>query len=356
MGHPKVDNRTPYAFEALYVADEEGRPVVAVIVKATYGIARDGKLALASEQQPVLLAGVCNGDPDVSSWRFEPEFAFVKPATDVVLVGHAQARHAQTTELLVSLQVAQLKKTLLVSGDREWQSRWLGAKPSEPVPFEKIPLLWERAFGGWDRSAEDPAKHRCEPFNPVGIGFRLRGAELKEGAPLPNIEDPDDRQTSFTGRAKPIGVGFIGPNWKPRSDFAGTYDAAWDKQRKPLLPRDFDRRFFNAAAPGLIAAGHLRGDESVVVTNVTPSGSLKFALPAPPPPRCKLEFVHKPDETLDGVLDTVVIDADLERVILTWRAHTLLRDGPHDVRSYLVAGSQDPLWTRTSARAPGARK
>jgi hypothetical protein len=165
MGHPQVENRTPFVFEPLHVADEEGRPVVATLVKGTFDLLAGGKLAVAPEQQPALFAGVFHGEPDVSSYRFEPEFAFVKPATDVALVGHAHARTKGQTQTLVRFQVGALSKEVLVTGDRVWQARWIGKRPSEPAPFERIPLQWERAFGGWDRTAEDPNDHVFEPRN-----------------------------------------------------------------------------------------------------------------------------------------------------------------------------------------------
>jgi hypothetical protein len=251
---------------------------------------------------------------------------------------------------LVTFKVGALAKVVLVTGDRVWQARWLGKRPSEPAPFEKIQLKWELAFGGWDRSSKDPNEHTFERRNPVGVGYRERFAPFVENSPLPNVEDPDDRQTGWSGNAKPAGFGVVGPNWHPRAKFAGTYGAQWDKTRKPLLPTDFDRRFFNCAAPGLTAKGFLRGDEPVIVQNAS-AAPLAFTLPGMPPPRCRLTFRHKPDETLDTQLDTVVVDTDLMRVILTWRAHTLLRDGPLDVRSYLIASAGDSVWTRASSTA-----
>lgn len=347
MTHPSVDNRTGFVFEPLFVADEEGRPVVAALIKATYDLRPSGGLQLAPEQQPALFAGVFHGEPDVSSYRFEPEFAFVKPATDVALIGHACARARNQTEALVTLRVADLTREVLVSGDRAWESRWLGKRPSAPAAFEKIPLVWERAFGGWDRSAADATKHSFEPRNPVGVGYRAKFASFEEGAKLPNLEAPDERLTSWTGRVTPAGFGFVGPNWMPRAKFAGTYDEAWSKSRKPKLPSDFDRRFFNSAAPGLTAKGFLAGDESVAIDGVAPT-PLKFALPGERPPRCRLTFRHKDDELLEPRLDSVVLDMDRMRVVLTWRAHTGLRDGPLDVRSFLVAKAGDALWTRAT--------
>lgn len=347
MAHPHVDNRTPWMCELLHVADEEGRPVVAVIVKGTFDVSASGLVTEAVEQQPVMFAGAFHGDPEHSSYRFEPDFAFVKPATDVSLVGHAHATRAKQVETLVKFSVGELSREILVTGERTWQSRWIGARASDPLPFERIPLVWERAFGGWDRSAEDPAKHSFEPRNPVGVGYRARGAELVEGSPLPNIEDPDDRLTRYTGRVVPAGLGVVGASWKPRARLAGTYDEAWSQSRKPRLPVDFDRRFFNCAAPGLTAAGYLRGDETVSVVNASPA-PLKFRLPGRPNPRVRLVLRNAEDVLLDTQLDTVVVDADRMRVILTWRTHATLRDGPLDVRSALVASPESPAFGRAA--------
>src|SRR5215469_9031201 len=117
-----------------------------------------------------------------------------------------------------------------------------------------MPLLYERAFGGWDCTDEDPQKHRYEPRNPAGTGFRHTHRAEDEFA-LPNIEDPAQPFRTYGERPPPAGFGFIAANWLPRLSFAGTYDRAWDDERKPLLPTDFDRRFFNGASTGLIAPG-----------------------------------------------------------------------------------------------------
>src|SRR5262249_10689585 len=110
MGHPSVRNETPFAFEALFLADEEGRPLVVPVVKATYVIhPRDG-LALAEKPTPVSVGGQFWGEPDKSSYKYEPEFAFIKPATDVVLIGHAHAPRPGATEVNVALRVGPLEK------------------------------------------------------------------------------------------------------------------------------------------------------------------------------------------------------------------------------------------------------
>ncbi|EYF06837.1 DUF2169 family type VI secretion system accessory protein [Chondromyces apiculatus] len=342
MGHPEVDNRTSFALELLFLLDEEGRPLLVPLVQATYAIVPGRGLELAPEQVAPSLTGETWGkDAAVSSYRIEPAFAFIKPATDVVLLGHAHARRA--TEAYVAFKVGPVGKTLKVVGDRYWVRSGNAITPTRPTPFESIPLTYERAFGGWDRSDPDPAKHTLDARNPVGTGFRVPGGPFEEGVALPNLEDPADPVKTWGQAVTPAGVGFTSPNWQPRAARAGTYDEAWRKERMPLLARDFDRRFFNAASPGLVASGYLRGDEPVSVEGASVMGRLSFRLPGVLPPRCQVSLVNRGDEEVALKLDTVIIDADADRVLLQWRGHTVLRDGPHDVRAVLVERAEQAL-------------
>ena len=150
--------------------------------------------------------------------------------------------------------------------------------------------------------------------------------------------------TSPTDRGTPVGFGFVGGEWHPRAQFAGTYDEAWTTTRAPLLPKDFDRRFFNAASHGLVAPGYLRGDEWVQAFGVTPEGRWEFRLPNVDAPTVTLAVRLRGDVLLQTNLDTVIVDADARQLTLIWRAFTTLRSGPHDVSAIRIA-------TTTTVRA-----
>jgi len=339
MGHPEVDNKTPFAFEALHLVDEEFRPLLVPLVKATFQIGRNGQCTLAETQIPPDLAGTFWGeDGETSSYKYEPEVAFMKPATDVVVVGHAWAPRKDTTEMRVGVRVGPVSKEALVSGDRVWFRTAGATSTTRPLPFEKIPLVYERAYGGWDRTHPDEHKHTCEPRNPVGVGYRGSGG-FEEGLRVPNVEDLRAPVKSLGDRPPPAGFGFTSPHWKPRAALAGTYDEAWAKTRSPLLAKDFDRRHLNAASPGLVAPGYLRGDESVVTMGMRPEGTLSFALPGVRPPDVRVGLVDggAPKE-LALKLDTIIIEPDDLRVMLLWRGNLVLRTGPHDVRTIEVLG------------------
>ena len=236
MPHIDVRNRTGYAFDAVALADEEGVPQYVALVQARYEVAADGALRLLPQQPPPDIGGQCHGDPEVSSVRIEPQMAYRKLATDVVLLGHAHAAAMSRTQGQVGIAIGPMRKVARVTGDRVL-SRSLGRYTiSPPAPFERLPLIYERAFGGWDRRDPDPLKHRCEPRNPVGTGFRSAPHSADDEVRLPNFEDPSEPFRAYGDTPAPVGFGFVSPNWQPRLAYSGTYDAEWAHTRRPLLP------------------------------------------------------------------------------------------------------------------------
>lgn len=333
MAHPEIENRTSFALTHLFLSDEEARSVLVVVVQASYDIDPGrGLVPAANQPEPELEGETWGKDSAVSSYRWEPVFAFVKPATDVVLLGHALPSRLGASETQVVFRVGPVGKVLRVVGDRWWVKSAGAIAATAARPFDRIPLTYERAFGGWDRSHADPAQHAFEARNPIGCGFRMPSGAFQEGIALPNIEDPGDPLRTWGQVVTPTGVGFTSPHWWPRPLLAGTYDEDWQRERMPRLPKDFDRRFFQGASPGLVAPGYLRGDEPVLVEGASAFRRLSFQLPARPAPECRIRLRN--DEVCPKMeLDTVVIDADLPRVVLQYRGHVVLREGPHEVRA-----------------------
>jgi hypothetical protein len=337
MGHPQIENLTPFAVECLFVSDEEGRPIIAPIVKGTYRIGNGGTVTLAPDQVPVNLMGKRTAPSDDSSYEYEPETAFCKATTDVVLIAHAHVARGLARELDVSLKVGPLHKTVRVTGDRTWNKRLTGRiVATDPTPFESMALVYERAFGGWDRSRPDAQRYAFEPRNPVGTGFVARGSGFREGVSLPNLENPKHTIQAFGDTVAPAAFGFVGPDWQPRCTLAGTYDEAWRRERMPLLPRNFDRRFFNAATPDLVAPGYLRGNEPVHISNVSPRGDMRFDLPAVPPPRCDVYLRGGAHHMLETNLDTVIVNARERALLLIWRSAKPILAEPHHLRALVT--------------------
>ena len=84
----------------------------------------------------------------MSSIAYASDLAIGKASTDVVLTGSAYPQQAGGTgEGEVGVQVGGIRATARVFGDREWQSALGVTRMSRPEPFERIPLIYERAAG-----------------------------------------------------------------------------------------------------------------------------------------------------------------------------------------------------------------
>jgi len=315
----EIANHTPFAAAIAPSMDKNGVDWANVSVKGTFDLGGATPPPISEEQVPIWEGDQHWADPALTGIRYASDLGPAKTGTDVALLGHAYPKGVRGIAVDVGLQVGTLRKAVRVFGDRRWVNAALSWVPSKPIEFERMPLVWERAFGGRDESHPDKAKHAFEARNPVGTGFVESGAkERLDGLALPNLEDINQLITGWKSRPPPACFGFIGPSWLPRSKLTGTYDEAWQKNRLPHLPKDFDERFHNAAIPELIARPHLVGGERVSVVGATPQGHLAFELP-----RVRLRvtaFIRGKESTLSPVLDMVVIEPDERRVSLTWRA------------------------------------
>jgi hypothetical protein len=308
-------NKTPFVAERFAMHDLAGRDTLVIVVKCTYTI-REGKpLEVAEVQVPIQLADECWGKPGESSVRYESDVVPRKTGTDVVMLGHAYAERGKAAEVDVSLAVGPLRRTIRVYGDRHWKKTMAGAHISPPEPFDRLALVYERAYGGMDLTASQPEQ---EVRNPVGRGFIARESKQNfDGLALPNLEDPARLIKRSSDRPAPVGFGFVGRHWQPRRALAGTYDDAWKANRAPLLPADFSEDYFNGAPAGLVSRPHLQGNESVRVINASRRSPLSFSLETARP---ALRMLMGEDPfSLEVTLDTLLIEPDLERVVMVWR-------------------------------------
>ena len=315
----QILNKTPFEAALALNTDQDGTEKVTVAIKGTFKIPpRHGDVRLANEQFPVLYTNEYYGEPGKSSIKYPADLDLEKINTDIGLVGIAHSPADRPVKrLLVSLKVGTLKKTIMVTGDRYWKKRALlpGFYMTDPIPFKEMPLIYERAFGGVDRTHKNEKKHGWDKKNPIGTGFRLNNNTL-ENHRLPNMEAPDHLISHWKDKPPVAGYGFIEGSWEARLQFAGTYDDRWLENQSPLLPMDFDVRFFNAAPPDLIAKKFLKGGESVQMVNLSQKGILEFNLP-----KLEISLMFRLGETRNhqkADLRTVVFEPDLDRFYMLW--------------------------------------
>jgi hypothetical protein len=319
-------NNTGYAAAEAVLMDTDGREVFLVVAKASFRWQPDGSLQPIEPAPPVVSTDLFAGPPATSGLLVAGEQTLPKPRVDFLIQGEI-VRDTPTEQVDCTLEIGnRLVKSVRVFGDRHWRHGAGGSMvPSRPRPFVRMPIEWQRSFGGAD--PDDPS---ClDRRNPIGRGVRRRVATL-EGHPVPNFEDPAAPILDAHKPQAPVGWGPIAPHWQSRSELAGTYDARWQAERFPLLPLDFDRAFLNVAPRDQQLERYQPGAE-VRLTGFTPRRREWFVLPEWAPLVTVVDartIIEVPSR-----VDTVVAEPMEQRLTLVARAvHT-----PQDVQALATA-------------------
>jgi hypothetical protein len=268
-----VANASPFAALGCAYVAPDGLDVVLVAVKATFVQRADGRWVVADEQVEVRAGDVANfPDATDSSVRYPADSTYLKRGTDVVIVGEAISPKP-VTHLDVAARVRDRTVVLRVHGERLYYRGAMGVAVGPAAPFERKPIVYERAYGG-----TDPSGSALDPRNPVGRAFAKNAASLVD-TPAPQIEDPAHPITSASDRPTPVGFGATGPGWQPRVGYAGTFDETWRRTRIPLMPLDFDLRFNNVAHPSLQFDRHLVPGDPIAIMGMTEGAPLQLEIP-----------------------------------------------------------------------------
>lgn len=307
-----LNNRTPYSAERNWLRDKHGAPQWLVAVKATFSIAANGTLSLADEQLPPVLAPEWYGEPGKSSLKYDSDIGPPKPSTDLTVVGSACApRGKVAASVPVRLRCGHIDKSLVVFGDRHYETGPMGVVLSAPTKFAKKPIVYEQAWGGSDHSHADPREHGHEPRNPVGRGFSKHRSLHNQ--PAHSIEYPQ----GLASKLAPAGLGPVDRSWLPRRNLAGTYDGKWFSEKMPLLPDDYDPRFELCAPSDQQLPDYIYGGEPVELTNFSEDGVLRVTLP-----KIYLTFATKIRDKIEehrAKLSCLILEPDDKRLSMVWQ-------------------------------------
>lgn len=283
----------PPATATTVVWRRAGELRVTVVVKAAFVIVPEGPMALA-EPEAIITAEVHHGGSVARSVRLTADNAPRVPQPEVLLTGSAcapegQTVHSMSVRLALFREAALLDKTLYVYGD-----------DGGAAPFERIPLVYERAYGGLGFTA-----------NPLGTG-------ILELASKPNL----------LHRERAAEVACFAPiarTWPQRRRLVSP--AARKGLDAPLMeiPDDLDWSYFQAS-PADQRVARIVGDEWVVLEGMSATmPRLRSRLPS----ARALAVVHGASDLpgsglseggrLDLVADTLRIDADRLGCTVVWR-------------------------------------
>lgn len=346
--------------------DEKGNSVLSVIAKMTYRIRSNGQCVNDIEAVPINEDLVYYENTDEELLAADLDIYSFKKKTDIIVKGNAQLGKS-TRRLIAEVYLGKTRKVIQVSGNRKVILGNQGKVSfSEPDFFEKIPLRYDFAYGGWDKIGEyNIESHDAKeaemyekagidwesgsgyryPRNPMGKGYLVD--LTKEGVDqleLPNLEDSIERLTpnelaagnrfEWAKMPVPACTDWLNLTWFPRINYFGLptpaaslkstftenkrgwYEGDFLKEKSP--PHNFDFLCTNGASLGL-QAEYLRGDESGRLINMHPKKNIfDFKLPGKIPVM-RADGRNGKLTPTDSILHTIVIEPEENRLSLVWR-------------------------------------
>jgi len=327
---------------------KDGRELVVVAVKGTFAIPErvDREPSLAEVQVPLVTSDTFTGAPGFSAVAHEVDFAHHKPACDVLVNGCAHAPGGRPASCVpVALMVGPVKKHFEVIGERFYELGLLGSSTPPPKPFTSLPISYDRAYGGADRHPREPNQIRTYADNPIGVGYYpLTQGHDRSGKALACTREMGKPADEPNQSYRPMAFGPLGRNFKERVKYAGTYDQEWMDRRAPFFPDDFDDRYFQAA-PADQQMPYPQGGEVVVLENLSPRGRLIFPLPRLNVPVLFIPYRRAAFQR-QAVIDTIVIEPELDRFTMTWRTSVPMDRSCFDLYQ-VVVGREIKEYRRT---------
>lgn len=276
---------------------------VTVVVKATFA-AKTSPMSPASAPQPYRISDAHHKNQPMARVTSPSDRVPKKSRVDVTVLGHAHATRGLSVPEMSARFALKQRETLVI----DKAVRVVGARMSEggaPVPFVRMPIVYERAFGGIT-TAE----------NPIGCG------EEGDDDDHPNILNPKDS-------AQPIGFGPISSAWPVRKKKLGQTPARDVESPLMVLPNEFDFSYFQCAPPDQ-QIDELASDATLILEGFDPERAcVEVALPGARALGAIYGLNAADPEMgtpIDFRADALHVDADSWTATMTFRGHVAISD------------------------------
>ena len=256
----------------------KGQMYVSAVAQASFRICPNQVLQL-DQPMPLNRRDRHRGDLPNASLAATTDLVPMRPAADVIVVGHAYARRIRLG--VVRGNEVFVNKTLRVAGND---------------PFEPVPLEYERSYGGFGNKE-----------NPFGTG-------ATPGGDPPQITYPHEPN-------RVAGLGPVAAMCSPRRERLAGTTAAKLQQQPAHVPDDFDWSFFQVA-PRDQRIPFPDGTETFVLNGLHRSlPLLSLSLPHARAVGAAYGLEHAESKTLMAFhADMVRIEPDRDAVCVTWRS------------------------------------
>lgn len=301
---------------------------------------------------------------------------------EVMLLAAAYAPGGKAVDALrVSLEVGVARAEMYVFGERSWDGTGSRALPSAPVPFTRMPLVWENAFGGKVPIYLD-AKNSidaAEQWNPRGKGFdaspyvRAFGEQLGAAPgfpqlppryvrPLPNLENPAELIRAWSDTPAPCCWATTPMDVPYRMKAIIERKSAGQRPTTPddlSAPESLEDYLAPERAPewdAFFARAHptwrlspLPQEARVMMENVHPRHrTMSFPLPQM---RVVADYViHGRNGTIELAPQMIVLMPEHDRMTITYRATFTAQSIPETERSFRLRTEQGWYTPKTPPR------
>jgi len=383
--------KEPKATERLVCGKPGADFELALVIKRTYRITPEEKCVLADEQVPIEEKNPSYEEdvppPKVSPPRWDSDLMAFKEATDIVVQGHAYG-YGPRQVVDVELRFGKVTRTVRVHGERRCDASSGRLKFTPALPFEKMPIRYDRAYGGFDAAAferegdlvvrvlgaMEPKWNLLAntlfhyPRNPAGVGYRMAIEEVTEDGSadsiaVPNLEFPFDLVTperlavgsprGWLAAPLPAGFDWFDPGWFPRIGYLGHQPQADMPARdvqevsQGWFPRElvaqspkklgWNPRFTQGASPGL-AVEKFPADAHLYFRNLFPRHPERRVRLPGSAPKVTIWISERLKKAAETRLNAVIVQPDLDRVILVWSARCAVQ------RPFTPAERENMTW------------
>lgn len=309
-----------------------------VVAKAAFVLSANGTQPALTP--PALeMVDIFDGDPAKSPMSHEQDIAPAKLKTDLIVRGTARAFDGTPrTDWGVSVVIPDtINYGFQVRGPSVWhkpKARW---HLTQPDLVTEVPLSYALAYGG---QCTDGDETQYFDANPAGLGYMTEKAahdidswKAPQIGLLPQFMTADPFEPMAVHGTMPIAKG-----WLPRRALAGTFDAAWERDRHPRMPSDYDLGFWNAAPMRLQIHPYMQGDEMIEISGVSRTlATVNLQLPSATlalQSRITSDAIPMALDTVD--LDLQTIDDGFATMTLLWR--TLVVDREAYAEAEIIRG------------------
>ncbi len=268
----EIKNSTPFKADGCFARDKDGTEYWVIAIKACFSYADNSSpfLKLMLEQQDINFYPQYY-DKQEFEIKEDTDITPFKLSTDIAVTGYVEL---EQNRQYVELTCGEITKSAYVFGDYYADGKGWNINFFEGNPKDKIAIRWRNCLGG---KAIDGESYFTG--NLIGTGYIIKPHMLEEKIKLPNfLSDTEINKKSFVSM-KHLGFGFISPSWQPRLQYAGTYDEKWEITKSPLLPDDFNHKFWHSVSTDQIYPQYLKGGEKIILKGFHKDSDYSFIVP-----------------------------------------------------------------------------